>query len=237
MAQNVVMRRLATMALLCLAASPAAALALVDEAPPSSQIFTFLFLTLGPFKLIAPFAKASRGLDGRDRLRLAALAVAFAAAALALAGLIGGSTLDKYAIPLPILAFSGGLILFLSALMTVLHQFSDAPPAPDRAPPAERPPLAQLAAMPLAFPAIVTPYGVAALVLFLALAPDTQGRLAIAGQAAGILALDFVVMLLTRPLLPALMVVLPVLGAVLGVVQVALGLQIMHLAARALMAS
>lgn len=227
---------LALAAWLCLAASPALARALVDEPPPSSQIFTFLFLTLGPFKLIAPFAKASRGLDGGARLRLAGLAVAFAAAALALAGVIGENTLDKYSIPLPILAFSGGLILFLSALLTVLHQFSDAPPGPASTAPAENVSLARLAASPLAFPAIVTPYGVAALVLFLALTPDLSGRLAIAGTAAGILALDFVAMLLTRPLLPALLIVLPVLGAVLGVVQVALGLQIMQVAARALFA-
>ena len=50
----------------------------------------------------------------------------------------------------------------------------------------------------------------------------------------GIMASNLIVMLLARRLMPVFSVVLPILGAVLGVVQVALGLQIIHNALRKL---
>lgn len=160
----------------------------------------------------------------------------FASAGLALAGVIGEGVLANYEIPLPILAFAGGLILFLVALLSILRQF-DVEPVPAEAATAKPlAPLARTAISPLAFPGIVTPYGIAALVVFLALTPDAAGRLSLAGLVAAIMALNLATMLLTRRLLPILSIVLPILGAVLGVVQVALGLKIMNASARALLA-
>lgn len=208
-----------------------------DQPPPLSQIFMLLFLTLGPFKLIQPFANATRGADPARDLRLALLSVGFAGAGLALAGFMGEGLLANYDIPLPILSFAGGLILFLVALLAILHQF-DVEPVSGQTPAPAKPaaPLARTAISPLAFPGIVTPYGIAALVVFLALTPDAAGRLSLAGLVAGIMALNLATMLLTRRLLPILSILLPILGAVLGVVQVALGLKIMNAAARTLLA-
>jgi multiple antibiotic resistance protein len=231
---------LATAALLSLLAQEpamAASAFAADGPPPLSQMFTLLFLTLGPFKLIQPFAIATRGAEPARDLRLALLSVVFASAGLALAGAIGEGVLANYEIPLPILAFAGGLILFLVALLSILRQF-DVEPVPTEAAATAKPlaPLARTAISPLAFPGIVTPYGIAALVVFLALTPDAAGRLSLAGLVAAIMALNLATMLLTRRLLPILSIVLPILGAVLGVVQVALGLKIMNASARALLA-
>lgn len=87
---------------------------------------------------------------------------------------------------------------------------------------------------PLAFPAIVTPYGIAALVVFLALSPDDRGRLTIGVIMLAIMGINLLFMLMTRHILSVLVVVLPVLGAVLGIVQVALGLQIINNSLKAL---
>ncbi len=81
---------------------------------------------------------------------------------------------------------------------------------------------------PLAFPTIVTPYGIAAVIVFMALMPDMKGRLMIGAVVLGIMLLNLVFMLVNRYIFKFLALVLPVLAAVLGVVQVALGLWIMY---------
>jgi multiple antibiotic resistance protein len=86
----------------------------------------------------------------------------------------------------------------------------------------------------LAFPSIVTPYGIAALVVFLAVSQSVEGRLIVGAIVVGIMALNLLVMLLARRLRHVLALVLPILGAVLGVVQVALGLQIINNSLRTL---
>jgi multiple antibiotic resistance protein len=95
-------------------------------------------------------------------------------------------------------------------------------------------PTMDMALTPLAYPTIVTPYGIAALVVFLALSPSLQGRLIIGAVVASIMLVNLIVMLSMRHILPVLGVLLPILGAVLGVVQVALGLQVINISLKAL---
>jgi len=190
------------------------------------QVFALLFLMLGPFKIIGPFWKITQGAEPAFVRRLALLATAFSSIALLLAGMLGERLLGNFGVSLPMLALAGGIILFLNALQTTLQQFSvpTAEPAPTGVHAPESIP--RLAISPLAFPTIVTPYGIAALVVFLALSPDVADRLQVAGVVLAIMLLNLVVMLLTRHIVRVLLVVLTILGAVLGVVQVALGLQI-----------
>jgi multiple antibiotic resistance protein len=82
--------------------------------------------------------------------------------------------------------------------------------------------------MPLAFPAIVTPYGIAALVVLLAFSDGLESRLMIGAAVVAIMMLNLMVMLVARRLATVLAFVLPILGAVLGVIQVALGLRIIN---------
>ena len=72
---------------------------------------------------------------------------------------------------------------------------------------------------PLAFPAIVTPYEIAALVVFLALSPDVRSRLLVGAVMLAIMVLNLFFMLMTRHILRVLTVLMPILGAVLGIVQ------------------
>jgi multiple antibiotic resistance protein len=133
--------------------------------------------------------------------------------------------LDSYRIPVPVMALTGGLVLFLVALKNLLQQFEAQPGAgrPDAAPPELK-----VAMTPLAFPTIVTPYGIAAVVVLMAVSPAAQGRWMVGGIVVAIMLANLVIMMLARKILPVMGIVLPILGAVLGVVQVALGLQIIH---------
>jgi multiple antibiotic resistance protein len=192
---------------------------------PLGQVFTFLFLMLGPFKIIAPFSEITRGADAGVTRRIAIQATLFASVALLIAAVLGDRILSSYNIPLPVLALSAGVILFLVALQNTLQQFT--PPGDSRASSVPAPSV-QSAMTPLAFPTIVTPYGIAALVVFLSFSADLQMQLTIGAMVLAVMLLNLVVMLTVQKMLPVLSVLLPILGAVIGVVQVALGLQIIN---------
>ena len=194
---------------------------------PLGQVFALLFLMLGPFKIIGPFLNVTRGADDRLARRIAVWATIFAALALLIAGFLGETILSGYGVPLPVLGLAGGIILFLVALKNVLEQFEPPEPLPEAAAisPAA---VMKVALRPLAFPSIVTPYGIAALVVFLAISQTLEGRLTIGAVVVAIMTLNLIAMLVARRLALALSLVLTILGAVLGVVQVALGLQIIN---------
>jgi multiple antibiotic resistance protein len=200
---------------------------------PLRQVFTLLFLMLGPFKIIGPFLKITQGADDRVARQIARWATIFAAIALLVAGFLGETFLRSYGVPLPVLALAGGVILFLVALKNVLEQFDAPEPSHDTA--AARPDaVMQVALRPLAFPSVVTPYGIAALIVFLAFSQTMEARLTIGAVVVAIMALNLAVMLVARRLPAVVKLVLTILGAVLGVVQVAIGLQIINNALRTL---
>jgi multiple antibiotic resistance protein len=187
------------------------------------KVFIMLFLMLGPIKILMPFVNMTRGSDAAFRRRLATRAVLLSAAALAVAGLLGNSMLDNFNIAVPVLALTGGLVLFLVALQTVLQQST----GPARPKPDEPPPGLHLAFSPLAFPIIVTPYGIAAVIVFAALAQhDYAVKLVVGGVVLLILALDWLAMLFAETILRWLGPVLQVFAVVLGITQIALGLQV-----------
>jgi len=200
--------------------------------PTPVQIFFLLFIMLGPFKILGPLAKITRGASPALIRTICFRAILFATIILLLAAVIGDNMLANFGIPLPILALAGGVILFLVALLNVLQQFEthDLSPVPEAAPPPLR-----VAMNPLAFPTIVTPYGIAAVIVFMALSPDMHGKLTVVYIVLAIMAINLIFMLVNRFIFKVLAVILPLLGAILGLVQVALGLKIMYNALRALL--
>ena len=186
------------------------------------MIFALLFLMLGPIKLLGPFAAATKDCDRIFRFRLATRAFLFSAAAVTIAGALGEQMLDNFAIPVLVLQIAAGIILFLVALQAVMHQYDVTRP-PDRT----EPPTLAHAFSPLAFPTIVTPYGIAAVTILTALAPTTEISLMLTGVVYFILFLDWLAMLAAHIVLRWFSPLLLLLGVVLGVIQVALGLQLM----------
>jgi multiple antibiotic resistance protein len=79
----------------------------------------------------------------------------------------------------------------------------------------------------LAFPTIVTPYGIAAVIVFATLAGDRQAEgVTVAASVLLILTLDWRAMMFAESILRWIGTSLQVLAVVLGVTQAALGLQI-----------
>ena len=197
---------------------------LASAAIDPQRVFVFLFLMLGPVKILLPFAEMTRHGDAAFRRQLADRAILFSAAALLLAAVLGDNMIANFGIPLPVLALAGGLILFLVALNTILEQFAaPLPPKPEMAPRD----LHTLAAR-LAFPTVVTPSGVAAIIVFCALAKnDVRQLLTIGGITLVILLFDWLAMIFSEQILRWGRVALQLFAVILGVIQVSLGLQLM----------
>ena len=188
----------------------------------AGEMLAFFFLLLGPIKILGPFVKLTRGAEPRFGRQLAIRGILLAAGALGAAAIVGEKFLDNFRIGLPVLAITGGLILFLAAMDTVMQQFR----GPAGADAKDLPLSLSLAVSPLAFPTIVTPSGIAAVIIFVTLSPDLAGKLTIGLLLLVILILDLIAMLYARAILKWLALPLYILGVVLGVIQVALGLNI-----------
>jgi len=186
--------------------------------------FAFLFLMLGPFKIIGPFAKITLGADPILVRQIAIRSIIFSTVALLIAGLLGEMILRKYGIPLPILGIAGGIILFLVALLNIIKQFAPLEEHENRV----LTPTLNMAMNPIAFPTIVTPYGIAAVIFILAYSPDITSKLQVGVIVLGIMVVNLVIMLITRYVFKFLAIFLSILGAILGVIQVALGLLIIN---------
>jgi multiple antibiotic resistance protein len=196
-----------------------------------THIFTILFLMLGPFKIIGPYTKITTGADPALARKVAIRAVLISTLSLLLAALIGENILSKYGIPVPILAMAGGLILFLVAIRNVIEQFAEHSGRTE----VPEPLTMKKAMYPLAFPTIVTPYGIAAVIVFISIIPDPKGDLMVGLIVLGIMVLNLVMMLTSRFTIKFMAIVLPVLGAILSVIQVALGMLVMYNALRQLL--
>lgn len=190
--------------------------------------FTAFLVMLGPLKLVGPFARLTSDLPEGEARKVAAKAIGFACMGGLVAAVTGQNTLASWGISLPVLHLTAGIVLLLVALRTVMAQYE---PVPDLTAAA---PARNLALMPLAFPTILTPHGIAIFILLLALTRDAVREVAIIALFLGVMALNWVVMAFARPIVRRSGVFLAIMGSVLGVLQVALGVQIMLTALRSL---
>lgn len=198
-----------------------------DYAIGAQKIFTLFFVTLGPIKLLGPFARATASLTGAE-LRGLSLRAAGIAALIALAGgFLGRALLESWGIPVDILRLTAGLILFVIAFQLVMTPYHA--PATSTGPSGERP-----TATKLVFPMVLTPYGIAAVIVLLALSKGTERTDLIVGMLLVVMLLNLLSMAFARPLLRVIGPVLQALGVVLSVLQLALALQIMLTALRGL---
>lgn len=193
----------------------------VDYRLGPQEIFTLLFVTIGPIKLLGPFARATAALDAAA-LRALALRTAGIATVIAIVGgFVGRGMLENWQVPVMVLRLTAGMILFVVAFRLVLQPYEAAGAAPAVAAAGEPPTPARLV-----FPMVVTPHGVAAVIVLLAMSRDAARTGLIVGTILAVMLLNLLAMVYVRPLLRVLGMPLQLLGVVLGVLQVALSLQI-----------
>jgi multiple antibiotic resistance protein len=190
---------------------------------PIAKLATLVFMMMGPIGLIPTFAGLTAGADAATRRRIAFGAFGYACIALAIAVGIGAGVLDAWGASRPALVMAAGLLLVLASLRNLLAPPRAPAAAGSAAPP---PPAPGIALSPIAFPSIVTPHGVGVLIIFVAYAPQASVKATILAVALAIMALDLLAMLFASALMRAIGTVpLTILGAVFGVLQVALGIE------------
>ena len=187
------------------------------------KIFTFFFVMLGPLKILGPFVRSTFEMDIAESRRLAFKGVLIACLAGALAAVVGQRIIMNWGLSSSALLLAAGLIMLLIALRAILSQFQ--PPAPSVVNEND-PGGSKISPLSLAFPNIVTPYGVAALILLLG-ASEGSRDLNIFGIFLGVMLINFVAMWFARPILKYTSGALQILSALFGVLQVALAIQLL----------
>lgn len=181
-------------------------------------IFAIFFMLLGPIKILPVFVKLTKDREPAYARKAAIQATVFAFIICLFLMLTSSRTLARYHIHPESLKIAGGLVLLISALRTIFP-----PPHQDEPAVQSDSPLA-IALSPLATPVIVTPAGVAAVMIFVSVAPHEPGMFrAIRIALIAILALDFLTMYFAKAIMrvPLIFPAIRLFGAVMLVVQVA----------------
>jgi len=194
-------------------------------------VFTIFFMLLGPLKVFPGFLKATRGKDSQFKRTVAFKAFVISALIVAAVALLGQGLLQKYQISLDALRLACGLVLLISALRAMFP--SGEAPSDEAATPTAT----QVAISPMAMPVIVTPAGIASVLIFGMVAPKQPGmQSVILWTLALILAFDLLAMLVADWVvkIPGFMLALLVLGSVIVFIQVALAIETLVVALRSL---
>src|SRR5271154_778169 len=96
----------------------------------SGEIFTVFFVTLGPLKVLGPFANRTHGIDDARPRQIAWWAFVVAAIGAVVGSLIGRGLLAKWQVSIPALTLTGGIIFFLVALRQLMEQYEPAHAVP-----------------------------------------------------------------------------------------------------------
>jgi multiple antibiotic resistance protein len=188
----------------------------------ATQIFALFLVTLGPMKILGPFAQQTRDLEGPALRGLAFRVFAVSVCGLLAAALLGNALLERWNISLPALLIATGIVFFLVAIRLVLSPYEA-----ERTAPAPLPQSPWAATLRLTFPTVLTPYGVAAVIALLAGTDDPARVRMVLLLATAVMALNLLAMLYARNIMRGVaLLVLQVLASVLGVLQVALSVQI-----------
>lgn len=200
-----------------------------------SYAFTIFIVTLGPIKTIPGFAAISADLDQATSRRLAIRSTLIATAIVFVTAIVFTGTLKSWQVSLPAMQLAGGLLLFSGASASISRGFTLPPEKPADAPD-ELPKLSdrelnnivkRRSLAPLAIPTIVTPVGIAAILVFVDIAKEDASMLV---GVYGLLALIMVLNLVGMWFAPAIVrfVGFPsfqVVGWIFSVLQAGLGIQ------------
>jgi multiple antibiotic resistance protein len=182
-------------------------------------MFTIFMLTLGPIKTVPAFFMMTKDQDIKVARALAVRGTLIATAICLLIALVMRGTVAAWQVTVDDLRIAGGILLFIAS-REMIGQFSR--PGPQASGPWTHP-----AVTPLAIPIIVTPWGVAAILVFMGLAAgDTAMIAAIVGFLVLTMVLNLIGMLFARQIIALLgFVTFQVTGWIFAVLQAGLAVE------------
>jgi multiple antibiotic resistance protein len=199
-----------------------------------SYAFTIFIVTLGPIKTIPAFAAISADLDKATSRKLAIRSTIIATAIVFATAVVFTGTLKSWQVSQSAMQLAGGIILFSGASAAIAKGFTH---LPEKDPNAPEPPeysereldaiVRRRALSPLAIPTIVTPVGIAAILVFVDIAKaDSSMLMGIYGILALIMFLDLLGMWFARLVVRFVgLANFQVIGWIFSVLQAGLGVQ------------
>jgi multiple antibiotic resistance protein len=196
---------------------------------PLSDVFVLLFVMLGPpMKTPVSYAGFTRDMTPPASRTLAWKTFAFALSAALIGGFVGVFLMDRWHVSREAMLLAGGILFFLVSLKAVLGQYEIHVPPPHN-------PDVPLSAFAVAVPAIVTPYGLGAIIILLAHSVTSQRTLWIVGLVVLIMLLHLLAMLYARPILRTIgHIPLQLFTVIAGLMSVGMSIQIILAAFRML---
>jgi multiple antibiotic resistance protein len=192
---------------------------MADMNVPLPLLASLLFSMIGPIALLPHFATVTAAAAPPLRARIALMAALVALATLAIAVFVGAGVMRSAGTSRSALIIAAGIILLITALRNIFGAS-----APAKTPTND--PNIGLALMPIRIPGIVTPMGVAIVILFASYFPDIVDRLAILGVIGGIMVANYAAMRASHWFMRVIGAVpLLILGAIFGVLQAAMGIE------------
>jgi multiple antibiotic resistance protein len=191
-------------------------------------VFILFFVTLGPLKLLGPFAQQTAHLTPHALRAISLRVFVLGLITVLVAGCLGTFLANKWNLSVTALEITAAVILFLVAMRLVMQPYEASPGQPAPLPQAQG-----AAVLQLTFPLVVTPYGIAALIAVLDSVIEKRMVGAVYLILVLVMLLNLLAMLFIREIMRGpVLLVLQVFGAILGVLQVGLALQIMIRALR-----
>jgi multiple antibiotic resistance protein len=188
-----------------------------DGSLPWGTLFGLLFMTMGPIRALAVFANFGKSDEAPGVRPLATRAVGLVAIAFAVAVVLGDQTLNRWGVELRSLIAAAGCIVLVLSLQAMIVPPHEATPVDD---------ITNVRAAQIAFPGLFPPIAVALPIIFAAAAPSIANKATILGLGLLILAINWLAMRYSKTIISAIgPTPLQLLGAVFGVLQVALGIE------------
>jgi multiple antibiotic resistance protein len=195
----------------------------------SSEVFIILFVTFGPINFISRFYQMATCLEGKTLVGLGVRSALIATVAIVLSAIVGSFMLGKWQISVPAIALTGAVVLFVAAMRSILAQYEGTAPDPSLVPSSP-----STTALHLVFPYIATPYGIAAIIVLLTLAPESATGIYLALLV--VMLINLIMMLFVKPIMRVMGLPLGLLATVVSVLQVALSVQFAFFAIRTALA-
>ncbi len=193
--------------------------------------FTILLVTLGPIKVIPVFYILTHDASSAYRGGLAIRGFVLSSAVVAFILFAASALRESWGISVDALVIAGGIILFVTALKSIMDfDIIDIPTADKNAAPVLRPPLSwkgKPLVTPLVVPTIVTPAAIVVLLFYIGRsAGNADSRATFLLIVAGILVSNLVAMLAARPIMKILgLPMLQIIGWVFASLQAGLAVQ------------
>ena len=195
---------------------------------PFSYVFVIFFLTLGPLKVIPIFNRLCYKTEPNFAKKLALKATIISSIILFAVAIIGKGILAKWDVSTAALFVAGGLLILMASLQ-MLSNFSLPKPLSPKTEPYTEENIPAIAINPLTIPAIITPYGIVAILVATSQAEgDIKRQISIFALLLLIILLNWLGMIFAKVIVQKVNIItLVIVGWVFAVLQAGLAVDLM----------